>query len=252
MLKDFVKTAFSEPEKVFALEYQQGSDERVLRYKDLIRMGLIIQKRFGSVNADKSIGVFIDNRVEFVSAFIGALLNGYTIVPICTTMRLNEINKIVYENNMDTILTVRDFGNQLEMLDNIELFYLDECDKPNIALLKSYNYVKADINDIAVVSYTSGTSGQFSKGVKLSYRSISFVSYEYKSIYEINKDSCIITVLPLWHNYAMFACLTSSIVAGSKLVILRKWDYNDFVKVCDRYKPDVFPGSPYILLSGLT
>ena len=112
----------------------------------------------------------------------------------------------------------------------------------------NYTPSKAKENDTLVVSYTSGTSSSFSKGVELTYKNITFVSEEYKKVYKLGSDSKIITVLPLWHNYAMFACLTSSIVSKASLIIMNKWNSELFIKINKNMKPTVFPGSPYMYI----
>jgi len=251
MLSNFINTATQEPEKVFANEYRRNSSdtfiEKSIKYKELLQFASVLENQLGQSNFDKSLGIFIDNRLEFTSAFLGAILNGYTVVAMCTQMNKAEIKKIIYDNNIEIILTVKDFSIQFDNIE-IELFFLDDAIYPNLSSYSKFQHVKFNEEDIAVVSYTSGTSATFSKGVRLSFKNISFVSHEYKRLYSMDISSSIITVLPLWHNYAMFACLTSSIVAGAKLIIMQEWNYVDFIDICMRYKPDIFPGSPYMYI----
>ena len=46
----------------------------------------------------------------------------------------------------------------------------------------------------------------------------------------------------------MFACLTSAIRSNSEVVIMDSWDIKNFLYVNRKYKPDVFPGSPYMYI----
>lgn len=55
-------------------------------------------------------------------------------------------------------------------------------------------------------------------------------------------------MLPLWHNYAMFACLTSAMRANSEIIIMNEWNIDNFIYINKKYKPDIFPGSPYMYI----
>ena len=57
----------------------------------------------------------------------------------------------------------------------------------------------------------------------------------YKKVYKLDESSKIITVLPLWHNYAMFACLTSAMRANSQIIIMNEWNIVKFIYIYNYY-----------------
>ena len=195
----------------------------------------------------KKIGIFMDNCNEFVNAFYSILLNNKIVVSICNNVEIDEFKDIVQKNNLKYVVTNDKCIEKISCLDKeINIINLSKL-KIKESKLKLKPSKKKE-NDTLVVSYTSGTSGNYSKGVELTYKNITFVSEEYQKVYKLDNKSQIITVLPLWHNYSMFACLTSSIVAKSKLIIMDKWNANLFIEINKKLAPSVFPGSPYMYI----
>ena len=199
-------------------------------------------------NNCKKIGIIMNNCNEFVNAFYSILLNNKIVVSIANSVENDELEDIIKKNDLKYIITNDLYIDKLtvfkEKTSIINLSKLNNKEETKLNFVPN----KKKENDTLVVSYTSGTSGSFSKGVELTYKNITFVSEEYQKVYKLDNNSQIITVLPLWHNYAMFACLTSSIVAQSKLIIMDKWDANLFIEINKTIKPSVFPGSPYMYI----
>lgn len=234
-------------DKVFAIYADYKNGNKTLTYGEIKKYVLATNSIVGNCHYTESIGILIENKLEFVKAFFSILYNGYTVVGIDPNITEEGLEKIVNDNELKYIITNNTNIEKLSMyknmqIINIEELNIEEVDKKEITLPKS------SLNDIIVISYTSGTSGKFSKGVKLSNRSISFVSEEYRKVYKLDSKTKIITVLPLWHNYAMFACLTSAMMSNSEIIIMNGWNIDNFLYINKTLKPDIFPGSPYMYI----
>lgn len=234
-------------EKIFAVYSDINSEDKKLTYGEIKNTIIAINKIIGVNNYKKAIGILIENRLEFVKAFFAILFNGYTVVGIDPKISEEGLDKIIEDNKLTTILTN---DNNISKLSKYEEKNIINMEKINIQVNETEKLlpIKSNIGDIIIISYTSGTSGKFSKGVKLSNENISFVSEEYKKVYKLDESSKIITVLPLWHNYAMFACLTSAMRANSQIIIMNEWNIDNFIYINKKYKPDIFPGSPYMYI----
>ena len=237
-------------EKVLAT-FVEGEKELFiseLKSKDVIKFANYINKITKLNFFDKKIGILLSNSLAFVNSFYSIILNGNIVVAINTKVNLEELNHIIDINNLDTIITNKEFiqflnKSSIKTIINYDTVNLDEnIDEFQLPELNP------NFEDVMVISYTSGTSGKFSKPVQLTFKNISFVSEEYKKVYNLHKESKCITVLPLWHNYAMFACLTSSIVAGSKIIIMKSWNLETFLNLNKVLEPQIFPGSPYMYI----
>lgn len=241
---DFLRNT-SQKEKDFAI-FSSGQVEEKLKYKDIVKNILFFNDIIGTNNFNKRIGICIENSIDFVKAFMTVLFNGYTVVGIDPLITKEEMDKIIADNSLDYIF-VND-KTDISKIKNVKILNSSIDTKMIEYNPNKLKNVKSDLEDIIVISYTSGTSGKFSKGVKVSNLNISFVSEEYNKIYKIDKDSKIITVLPLWHNYAMFACLTNAMIGNAQLIIMDKWNLEKFIYINNKYKPDIFPGSPYMYI----
>ncbi len=221
--------------------------EKNLKIIDIIQFSNYLNERIGLGNFNKKIGILLPNSNYFVNAFYSSIINEHIIVAINDHIEIEELNNIIEKNNLEYIISSDKFRQLLLKTQIKQVIYINEIDIPKQEKL-NFDFHLPMMEDTLVISYTSGTSGNFSKGVILSCKNVSFVSEEYKNVYKLDATSQIITVLPLWHNYAMFACLTSSIVAYAKLIIMEEWNSDLFILINQKMKPTIFPGSPYMYI----
>ena len=199
-------------------------------------------------NNNRKIGVLLSNCNDFVTAFYSIALNNKIIVAINNSVQLEELNDIISKNKLDIIITNDEYFDFIKKSNIHHIINMDKITLSNEMSKLIFTPHEQKLDDIFVISYTSGTSGAISKGVELTYENITFVSKEYKKVYHLNETDKIITVLPLWHNYAMFACLTSSIISKSTLILMKQWDSQLFLEINNELKPNIFPGSPYMYI----
>jgi len=97
---------------------------------------------------------------------------------------------------------------------------------------------------VAVLQYTGGTTG-VSKGVMLTHRNL--VDNAMQALEWIKVDGVaerILSVLPLFHIYALTACLGCAMFSGGTMIILSKFDIDDVLQHINDYQPTFFPGAP--------
>lgn len=237
-------------DKIIA-EYMEDDKSTIvhcLKSKDIIRFSNYLNTIGYEGNFEKKIGILMENCLGFVNAFYSVILNGNIVVGINTKVGLEELNTIIEKNKLNLIIEDGNFTDllkesKIKNIINYNEIKLEEYSSDFELAIKHPN-----IEDVMIISYTSGTSGKFSKAVETTFKNVSFVSEEYKKVYKLKETTKCITVLPLWHNYAMFACLTSSIAANSSVVIMKKWNLKLFLKINEILKPEIFPGSPYMYI----
>ncbi|MFY4774516.1 long-chain-fatty-acid--CoA ligase [Metabacillus sp. RGM 3146] len=101
-------------------------------------------------------------------------------------------------------------------------------------------------NDIAVLQYTGGTTG-LSKGAMLTHRNLvanTVQSYEYsKSEVNLGQEKCL-TVIPLFHVFAMTSCMNMSLYCGNCMIMLPRFDLEEVLETIRKEQPTIFPGVP--------
>lgn len=232
--------------KVFAI-YSEKDIEEKLDYEEIVKVIVKFSEICTSIDFSKGIGIIIENSIDFVKAFMAVLFNGYKVIGIDPLITKEGLEKIIIDNNIE-YLFINDNTNISKIPENIKQLNVKEVLYNGSYDVNKLPKISSDFDDVIIISHTSGTSGKFSKGVKVSNKNVSFVSKEYNKIYSINDNSQIITTLPLWHNYAMFACLTNAMMGNARIIIMNKWSLDNFLYLNKKYKPDIFPGSPYMYI----
>ncbi|MFZ3576362.1 AMP-binding protein [Virgibacillus sp. DJP39] len=114
----------------------------------------------------------------------------------------------------------------------------------------STNYKPVEINakeDLALLQYTGGTTGN-PKGVMLThYNLVANVQMSQAWLYKTREEGeTVLGVLPFFHVYGMTTVMNMSIMQGSKMVLLPKFEVEDVLKTIQKQKPTLFPGAPTI------
>ncbi|AET65892.1 acyl-CoA synthetase (AMP-forming)/AMP-acid ligase II [Desulfosporosinus orientis DSM 765] len=97
--------------------------------------------------------------------------------------------------------------------------------------------------DIAVLQYTGGTTG-VAKGVILTHRNLVANAIQAGEWIGASEGERVLTVLPLFHIYALTACMNLSILCGGVMIILPKFDIDAVLQHINDYAPTFFPGAP--------
>ena len=110
-------------------------------------------------------------------------------------------------------------------------------DPPRVAL---------DLNAVAVLQYTGGTTGP-SKGAMLTHRNLSCNVQQIASFYvgmEYGSE-VVLTCLPLFHVFGMSVCMNYAVFDGATMVLVpNPRDVDAIVKAIAKHEATIFPGVP--------
>lgn len=106
-------------------------------------------------------------------------------------------------------------------------------------------YLDIDVNDTAVIQYTGGTTGT-PKGAELSHANIYVNTIQSKSYISTCADGegAILTVLPLFHVFAMTTAMLYGFATVSRLILHPRFDPLKVLKDIEKKKPTALPGVP--------
>jgi long-chain acyl-CoA synthetase len=107
--------------------------------------------------------------------------------------------------------------------------------------------VKPSSTDVAVIQYTSGTTGH-PKGAILSHLNLNVNAAQARAwVPTIERGSCVVwAVLPMFHAYGLTLCLTFAMSMGARLVLFPKFDPELALKALRKRPPTFLPAVPPI------
>jgi len=114
--------------------------------------------------------------------------------------------------------------------------------------------VSVEPDDVAMFQYTGGTTG-LSKAAVATHRNVLANVYQIRAWGEPlglkEGEEVILGVMPLFHVYGMVVVMHFSVIGGSAMVLLPRWETDVVLKAINRYKPAFFPGVPtmYVALN---
>ncbi|WP_342432522.1 long-chain-fatty-acid--CoA ligase [Neobacillus sp. FSL H8-0543] len=103
--------------------------------------------------------------------------------------------------------------------------------------------------DIALLQYTGGTTGQ-PKGVMLTHKNLVANSSMCSSwLYKCKPgEESVLGIVPFFHVYGMTTVLILTVMQANKMIILPKFDALTTLKTIQKQRPTLFPGAPTIYI----
>ena len=215
------------------------------------------------------------NSSSWAVAFFAMLSYGAVAVPVQNEFKPEQIYNIVNHSEAkllfvgDVVATTID-GEQMPQLEGI--IYLPDFSlilsrsesltnaRENLNALfgKKYpkffraedvNYFKDEADDLALINYTSGTTG-FSKGVMLSYRSVrsnlAWATADLKP--HIKSGSKVLCMLPMAHMYGMICEFICQFSFGSHLYFLTRLPSPSLIaQACTDIRPAIIIAVPMVV-----
>jgi long-chain acyl-CoA synthetase len=171
-----------------------------------------------SMQTDKPrVGLLLPTSMGFAASFYGTLLAGKTVVPINFLLGEREVAHIIADSDIDTVVSIPLLAGRLKdtALKIVDLTQLQKMAPPPGAVTPKFPEVKAD--DLAVLMYTSGTSG-LPKGVMITYGNLASDVDAAIQHAQLSGSHKFLGVVPLFHSTGLLATLVAPVRLGSQMV----------------------------------
>jgi len=249
----FANTATRLPEKVAVAwhgrEYTFGQMEAASNKiaQALLRLGIAKGER---------VCIFMQNAPEFIMAHFGILKAGAVVVPLNVMYRQHELRYMINDSEAAAIIVseanlqhVLDIRSELRSVRRI----IAIAEKVPAGCYSFYDLIsredgsrpKADNDegDLAVICYTSGTTG-ISKGAMLTHANfISNISTLAK-IWELAEDDRVLMALPMFHIHGLGIVIHGMAYCGFSIALLERFDSQKVFEGIQRHRSTVFMGVP--------
>lgn len=211
---------------------------------------------------NKRIAVIGKNSYEWATSYLASTIIGI-VVPIDKECQKDTIIEFLNTGEVDALIAdtkYLDILNQnLEKLAKKDMIFIDmnntkkylkfsELIKNGQELLKSgdqtFENVKIDPNEMKVLLFTSGTTGN-SKGVMLSHKNICSNIISIASIVKVDNSTSVLSILPLHHTYECTIGFLLVLYGGGNIAYCDGLKY--ISKNISEYKPTFILCVPLLL-----
>jgi long-chain acyl-CoA synthetase len=215
LLTSFLETADRNAKKL-AVRDIRGE----ISYGNLAVLAGAMRRLIAGETERENVGLLLPSTTGFVASFFGGLWAGKRVVPLNLLLRPEELAAVVKDSGVDLILSCKPLRELAEQLP-ARVLYLEKA-----GLRRRYLRAKlsrlpevpaTDPDDIAVILYTSGTTG-VPRGVCLTHRNLhsnTMAALEHLRL-EPDRDR-FLGVLPLYHSFGLTTLMMLPMLLGASV-----------------------------------
>jgi long-chain acyl-CoA synthetase len=217
-------------------------DVRRWRGIDLMVVAWHIARAIEKTSNAPRIGILLPTSGAFPAAAIAAWTLGRTIVPINFLLSRSDLEYVARDAGLDAVITIGpmlDFiGGSIPGLTEIRL---DQMKFKGIPPVRMTNPLQRD--DVAVVLYTSGTSGR-PKGVMLTGGNIGANVRQAAEWVDFGSADMILGVLPQFHSFGLTVLTMLPLATGARAVYTARFVPRKLVELAKEHKPTALVAIP--------
>jgi long-chain acyl-CoA synthetase len=227
-------------------------------YRDLWRQARCYAAglRALSVSPGDTVALLIPNVLDFPRVYYGALAAGATVVPVHLLLTPDEIAYVLRDSGARLLVchssqlangaaAAYAAGTRLVTVGHVPAGLADAPERLEEAAAEPLaTYVTRSAEDVAVVFYTSGTTGR-PKGALLTH--LNLVLNATVNVFDANDarhDDVVLGCLPLFHTFGQTVGMNGTFRLGATLVLLARFSGQAAIELMVREGVTVFHGVP--------
>jgi fatty-acyl-CoA synthase len=242
------------------------------------RVAGFLEQRCGVRKGDRVL-LLMQNSPQFMIGYYGILRANAVVVPLNPMNLTQEILRYAQDAGANTLLVSQELYPRVEALLKsqdlehvIVAAYSDylkeattlavpefitapriECKAPGLSLWK--DVLAADLkpgpltagpDDLCVMPYTSGTTGQ-PKGCMHTHRSVMHTTVGGMQWFAMQPELTLLAVAPMFHVTGMQGGLNGPLFTGNTMVLLPRWDREVAAQCVERYKVTSWTAIPTMI-----
>ena len=192
------------------LTYAEINDAVSLTASGLSKIGLNVKDRAA---------ILMENSPEYIIAYFAILRAGGIAVPLNTFLTPHEISYILKDSGCKLLIYSEKFFQHIEKIrENLPGLIAVTFEEIPQTFYSDSPYA-GDNDEIAVLLYTSGTTG-FPKGAMLSHKNLISNAASCQKAMDLSPRDRVLLFLPLFHSFSFTVCVILPIYSGFTIVLL--------------------------------
>src|SRR5580693_8592498 len=222
-------------------------DDLVLTYAQLReaagRMATLLAA--AGIEPGDRVGLMLPNVPAFPIAFYGALAAGAVVVPMNPLLKSREVGYYLSDSGARVVLAWHTAAGEAAKGAADAGAQAIAVETPDMSgLIGDYSPAWSDSerqgDDDAVILYTSGTTGQ-PKGAELTHAGlVRNAELTAQTLLKNSTDDVMMGCLPLFHVFGLTCALNATIIGGSTLTLLPRFDPGAALDIIGRDKVTIF------------
>ncbi len=214
-------------------------------------------RQLGVKRGDR-VALYIHNLPQFVEAFYGVQVCGATVIPMNVMYKAGEIQYIMNDAGVKAIITLAPFYPNVQAIrdsvPSLENAVVLGAEPLPGALLWHQAFAgqseqatpePGDEDDVAVILYTSGTTGK-PKGAMLTHKNLISNIQQVGQLTRlgVTSDDIVWLGLPMFHSYALSVGMNSCVYYGSTMDIMERFDPTASLEMIQNNKDSILLAAP--------
>jgi long-chain acyl-CoA synthetase len=238
-----LKRLLSRPRKICMVD-----DQRSYRGAEVVVAALHVASAIEARSQSQHVGILLPTGGAFPIAALAIWMLGRTVVPLNYLLKPEELQFVVDDSEIDTIVTA---GPMLDYLatpagggkipERAELLRMDQIDFRSVPEPR-WPAMSGD-DDLGVLLYTSGTSGK-PKGVMLTHGNISANVQQCIEFLSVSDREVVLGVLPQFHSFGLTVLTLLPLSLGAKAVYTARFLPAKIMRLIREHQPTIFVAIP--------
>lgn len=206
------------------------------------------------INKGDRVALLCGNTIEFVIAYFGCLGRGIVCVPLNPTAPAPELQRELSVIGARAVVVAPSAVASWSSVDRSALPHLAHViattgDLPDsLQFRELLDHSDAPItelsdNELAIMLFTSGTAGS-PKAAMLSHGNLQSNLDQLAQVRKLDETDVVYGVLPLFHIFGLNVVLAYSLMRGSSLVLIERFDPATALETIRERKVTLMPGAP--------
>ena len=232
-----IRTCVRSPGRVAIID-----DQRRYKAVELLVAAMHVASEIDRRCSTPTVGVLLPTSGAFAIAALAGWMVGKTVVPLNFLLKREELQFVIDDCGTDTILSA---GVMLEHLGyEPRVKSLSRMDEINFKSMPELRWPSsAGDDDLAVLLYTSGTSGK-PKGVMLTHANLTANIRQIREWVGFGPRHTLMGVLPQFHSFGLTVLTLVPLTLGCKVVYSARFVPAKIVKLIREHRPTAFVGIP--------